>query len=83
MCPPNTTDYSDDSIPRDTYCVNLSEGYDTENGCPSGYGEIKMIILGGNDKYQCLPLHEKIYACDDGYLLDNNKCIKTIDANKN
>ena len=81
VCPENTTDYSNIDIPSDTYCVNLSEGFETETeSCPPNHGLIKMISLGGPDKYECLPLHNKIYTCDEGYTLINNQCTKTIDA---
>ena len=36
-CSENTTDYSNEDIPKNTYCVNLSEAYDKpESGCPEG-----------------------------------------------
>ncbi len=83
-CPPNTYDYSNEGIPRDKYCVNLSEGYDTDStNCPSGYGSIQVISLGSETKYRCIPLHEKRYTCPDGYTLSGTKCTKTIDATLN
>ncbi len=81
-CPDNTHDYSNDGIPRDTYCVNLSEGYYTEDTCPSGYGLLAEISLGSPTKYKCMPLHKKIYVCNSGYILNGTKCTKTINANK-
>ncbi len=82
VCPENTTDFSTNNIPQNTYCVNLSEGYITEDGCPSGYGLIEIISLGGPTKNKCLPLHRKIYVCNDGYSLNGTNCSKTIDALK-
>ncbi len=82
VCPENTTDFSTNDIPQNTYCVNLSEGYITEDVCPSGYGLIEIISLGGPTKNKCLPLHRKIYVCNDGYSLNGTNCSKTIDALK-
>lgn len=86
VCPDNTHDYSneDEGIPRDTYCVNLNEGYEIEGeDCPSGYGYIRQLGLGTPSKNICLLLHEKIYTCNEGYTLDGNKCINEIEANTN
>ena len=83
-CPSNTTSYADDNIPRDKYCINLNEGYEIDNDtCPEGYGLVVILGWGTPDINQCFPLHEKVLVCDDGYSLDNNKCIKIIDANMN
>ena len=80
VCPPNSTDYSNNDIPRDKYCVNLSQGYESEtDSCPSGYGLVSIISFGGPTKYSCLPLLEKIYTCDEGDILEGTKCIKIID----
>ena len=63
------------------YCINLSEGYDTEeDSCPNGYVSIAVISLGAPTKYHCHPLHEKIYTCPEDYNLNNKKCNKTVDA---
>ena len=81
VCPPNTHDYGSADIPRDTYCINLSEGYEIDtDSCPSGYGILAIIGFGVPDKYKCFPLHNKIYVCDDGYQLNGTSCIKEIDA---
>ena len=64
----------------------MGEGYEVEEGttCPNGYGIMRIISLGGPDKYECYPLYKKYYVCDDGYILhDTNKCTKTIEATKN
>ena len=77
VCPDGTHDSVDNK------CINLSEGYETEEGetCLSGYTEVKIISLGGPDKYKCYPLHSKIYTCPDGYSShQTSKCIKTINA---
>ncbi len=80
-CPQNTHDYSNDGIPRDTYCVNLSDGYETEdNSCPSGYGIISVIGFGTPTTYKCLKLYKKVYTCENDYILNGTNCTKTIDA---
>ena len=78
-CPPNTTSFDNGSS---NGCVNLSEGYERpESGCPNGTGEIHVLaFMGTPEKYECLPLHNKTYQCEDGYKLNNNKCTKTINA---
>lgn len=83
VCPNNTHDYANDNIPRDKYCVNLSEGYETEEECPSGYEVMRIIGFGIPDQYKCLPLYDKIFTCDEGYSLNGTKCIKLIDATIN
>ena len=81
VCPPNTHDYGSADIPRDTYCINLSEGYEIDtDSCPSGYGILAIIGFGVPDKYKCFPLHNKIYVCDEGYQISGTSCIKEIDA---
>ena len=83
-CPTNTTSFSDEDIPRDTYCINLSEGIKAEEDtCPSGYGKVMQISLGGPSTYYCYPLHIREYKCNDGYVLNNTYCIRTIDAISN
>ena len=82
-CPDNTHDYANDDIPRDKYCINLSEGYYTDDTCPDGYGLLAEISLGSPTKYKCMPLHNKVYKCDNGYVLNGNMCTKTINATKN
>ena len=78
VCPDNTTESTNDS------CINLSEGYESQSEeCPSGYIMIKMIGIGIPDKYMCHPAHSKVYRCESGYTLSNNKCTKTIDATQN
>ena len=78
VCPDNTTESINNS------CINLSEGYETPTEeCPSGYILIKIISIGVPDKYNCYPAHSKIYKCDNGYTLSNNKCTKTINATQN
>ena len=84
VCPENTHDYSNDGIPRDTYCINLSEGYQRDtNTCPDNYGVIAVLGFGTPTTYQCLPLHEKIYTCPEGYSLDGTKCTSVVDAIQN
>ena len=80
VCPTDTHDYSSEDIPRDTYCVNLSEGYETEDTCPEGYGSLAVISLGAPTINKCFPLHRKIYVCNDGYNLNGTNCIRTINA---
>ena len=80
VCPTDTYDYSSEDIPRDTYCVNLSEGYETEDTCPEGYGSLAIISLGAPTINKCFPLHRKIYVCNDGYNLNGTNCIRTINA---
>lgn len=80
VCPTDTHDYSSEDIPRDTYCVNLSEGYETEDTCPEGYGSLAIISLGAPTINKCFPLHKKIYVCNDGYNLNGTNCIRTINA---
>jgi len=82
VCPTDTHDYSSEDIPRDTYCVNLSEGYETEDSCPEGYGSLAIISLGAPTINKCFPLHKKIYVCNDGYNLNGTNCIRTINAEK-
>lgn len=78
VCPDNTTESINNS------CINLSEGYETPTEeCPSGNILIKIISIGVPDKYNCYPAHSKIYKCDNGYTLSNNKCTKTINATQN
>ncbi len=75
VCPSNTTEYTT------KYCVNLSDGYESEDGnCPENYGSIDIIGLGTPTIHKCLTLYEKTYTCDDGYVLDGTNCIKTINA---
>lgn len=84
VCPDGTVDYSSANISPDTYCVNLSEGYEIDtDDCPDNYGSVAVIGFGTPTVYHCLPLHEKIYTCQDEYSLDGTKCIKTIDASVN
>ena len=84
VCPENTYDYSNEGIPRDTYCVNLSEGYQSDtNSCPDNYGVIAVLGFGTPTTYQCLPLHEKIYTCPEGYSLDGSKCTSIVEATQN
>ena len=80
ICPTDTHDYSSEDIPRDTYCINLSEGYETEDSCPEGYGSLAIISLGAPTVNKCFPLHRKIYVCNDGYNLNGTNCIRTINA---
>lgn len=81
VCPPNTTDYSSNDIPGDTYCVNLSDGYDSDtDSCPDNYGVIAIISFGAPTYYKCLTLYKKIYTCNDGYTLNGTTCTKTINA---
>lgn len=75
VCPSNTTEYTT------KYCVNLSDGYESEDGnCPENYGSIDIIGFGTPTIHKCLTLYEKTYTCDDGYVLDGTNCIKTINA---
>ena len=75
VCPSNTTEYTT------KYCVNLSDGYESEDGnCPENYGSLDIIGLGTPTIHKCLTLYEKTYTCDDGYVLDGTNCIKTINA---
>ena len=77
-CPAGTTEYSN------TYCINLSEGSDSDSdSCPNGYGVLTIIGWGTPDTYQCFPLHEKMYVCDDGFQLNENQCIRLIQAIQN
>ena len=63
-------------------CISFNEGYEkTGNTCPTGTTEIHQLgFMGTPDKYMCYPLHDKLYKCDDGYILNNRTCTKTIDA---
>ncbi len=84
VCPEGTTDFSDENTPRDTYCVNLDEGYQSDSdSCPEGYGTIMQLGIGSPTIYRCIPLHLKIYTCSEGYTLEDKSCIKIIDATKN
>ena len=84
VCPEGTHDYSNSDIPKNTYCINLDEGYETDTeSCPSGFGMVKVISFGGPSKYSCFPLHKKIYTCPDEYNLNDKKCTKIIDASIN
>ena len=76
-CPSGLTEYAGDR------CINFSEGVETETeSCPDDQGLLKMLGWNGpeSNKYYCYPLYDKVYTCDDGYSLTNNKCVKTIDA---
>ncbi len=83
-CPEGTFDYSYYDVPKGTYCADYSSGKKSDNNtCPDGYGLMKIVFLNGNkDSYQCLKLYEKEYTCDKGYtfIINSNKCSKTIDA---
>jgi len=80
QCPEKTYEFSDGTT---TGCINLSEGVPAEEEtCPSNYGRLAMISLGQETTYNCFPLYEKVYTCESGYTLNNNKCTKTIDAIK-
>ena len=80
-CPLNTIDYSSDGLPRDTYCVNLNDGYETSSdSCPENYGIMAVISIGKPTVYKCLVLYNKSYTCNDGYELNGDKCIKKMDA---
>jgi hypothetical protein len=63
-------------------CISFNEGYERRgNTCPTGTTEIHQLgFMGTPDKYMCYPLHDKVYKCDDGYILNNRTCSKTIDA---
>ena len=64
-------------------CFKFSEGVEVEGEtCPSGQVGLLVISLGGPDKYNCYPSYKKVYTCEEGYTLNNNKCTKTIDATK-
>lgn len=64
-------------------CFKFSEGVEVEGEtCPSGQVGLLVISLGGPDKYNCYPSYKKVYTCEEGYTLNNNKCTKTIDAIK-
>ena len=80
QCPEKTYEFSDGTTKG---CINLSEGVPAEGEtCPSNYGRLAMISFGQETTYNCFPLYEKVYTCESGYTLNNNKCTKTIDANK-
>jgi hypothetical protein len=77
VCPNGTDEVND------TSCINLSDGYfvEEEDNCPNGYTPMKIITLGGPDKFKCIPLQSKIYTCPDGYSsYQTSKCIRTINA---
>ena len=81
-CPPNTTAYTDREIDRDRYCINQSEGIESDSEkCPYGYEVVRITNKGKPDKYYCYHLYEKIYTCEDGYDLSGTTCTKTIIAN--
>ena len=84
VCPNNSTAYSNDDIPRDTYCIDLNDNYTVEENesCNSGYGKIMILGFGTPTTYTCSKLYTYIYTCEDGYTLNNNKCIKIIETNK-
>ena len=84
VCPNNSTAYSDDTIPRDTYCIDLNDNYTVEENesCNNGYGKVMILGFGTPTTYTCSKLYTYIYTCEDGYTLNNNKCIKIIEANK-
>ena len=80
-CTGNRHDFSDGTV---SGCVNLSEGYFAEEGtCPDGYGELKVISLGAEPKYQCLPVYPKELVCLDDYNLQDSTCLKIIPATIN
>lgn len=80
-CPEGKHEFSDGNV---SGCVNLSEGYITEDGtCPAGYGVIRMISFGAPDQYRCLPVYQKVYICPDGYSLSNTTCTSIIAATVN
>ena len=80
-CPTNYHESSDGTI---SGCITFSEGYNTEDECPSNQIKIKMITLDGTpSKYECYPVHPKEYICNEGYTKNNaNTCTITIDATK-
>ena len=81
-CPSNMAEITNNGIPEDKNCINLSEGFErTEGGCPSNTYELHLIpFMGTPEKWNCYYFHSKVYTCENGYTLTNNKCIKTINA---
>jgi len=84
VCPNNSAAYSNEDIPRDTYCIDLNDNYTVEENesCNNGYGKVMILGFGTPTTYTCSKLYTYIYTCEDGYTLNNNKCIKIIEANK-
>lgn len=66
-------------------CISFSEGHEAneEHDCPSGETMIKTLgFMGTPEKYNCYPLHKKVYSCPSDYVLNGTVCTKTIDATK-
>ena len=59
------------------------QGYMVTGTCPSGYMDLKVVDWDHGDYYKCIPLHDKIYTCPDGYTLSNTSCTRVIPATKN
>lgn len=80
-CPINTIDYTSDDLPRDTYCVNLDDGFETYyDSCPENYGIMSIVSPGQPTIYKCLVLYNKFYTCEEDFVLNGSKCIKKYDA---
>ena len=79
QCPEGTVEGGEPSG-----CFKFSEGVEVEGTtCPAGQVGLTIIGWGTPDKYMCHPSYNKVYVCEAGYELNDNKCTKTIDATKN
>ncbi len=80
-CAEGSHHFSDGNV---SGCIIFSEGFESENGsCPGGYGTLKQISFGADDKYYCYPVHSEIYNCPDGYSLSGDSCVSSVAASAN
>ena len=79
VCEDGWTSYDDNT------CVDYNNHqYPVQENevCQIGYVYKKADILFGDDEFYCHPTKEKVYGCDKGYNLVDNKCIRKVLATK-